>query len=154
MHAIDCVVRECTKLALIQQVLHRAYCCCLVSYPACTMSYPALLCVTFKCQSGEFLDMAELLPDHLGVSTTPKHATSKEQEVSSDVYTGVSPMLWHIHRCYSGKAPRHRHVICYHFSTQFISYLDGIVLCLIPRHHLARILLPVCTPLGESYQIV
>ena len=104
-----------------------------------------------RSQSGEFLDMAELLPDHLGVSTNPQNtgggqATSKEQEVSSGIYTGVRPMLWHIHHRYSGKAPRHRHVICYHFSTQFISYLDGIVLCLIPRHHLARILLPVCTP--------
>ena len=49
VRAIDCVVRKRTKLALIQQVLHRAYCYCLVSYPACTMSYPALLCVTFKC---------------------------------------------------------------------------------------------------------
>lgn len=36
-----------------------------------------------RSQSGEFLDMAELLPDHLGVSTTPKTREEDKQPLKS-----------------------------------------------------------------------
>jgi len=53
-------------------------------------------------QAGEFPDVAELLPDRLGIRT---ESTDKDDKVTGDGHTVVGSVLLHLHGCCIGQVP-------------------------------------------------